>query len=566
MINRSTIFLATMLVGFFTSHVTAENQLARFVPETVPVCLEIDQAAELPSLLEKSGLKRRIDEFPIYKNWRNSLNYQNVTRFRKYIERISGEPMPDLLGQLFHGSVLIALEPPVNERAGRRINDNEPGLLLLIETKDRDFLERLVSIWKTEDPGKISDERILGQAVLIRGISNDDSLFVSRREALLIISNRREMLEASLNLMQQQNPRNSLASSDSYRLAKSTVEGDSAAVLYVDSTRFPLELDWNDLEAKPIRFLAEFWNRSTVCSVALRLNEGIVLDASFPSETPASRERFARVPWSEFPLPPHHQQNRLLMIAGQRGLGGLAEWLKESLPPDDRELNQLMRALHGLGLGRELLDDIIPALGPNWMVSLRSKPINNPDLPPFDARLMLDLPTNSPGIHDAINNLLATGLNVLSVVKNTETDMEPSVIEVHADREGNRERSMTRFFDWSPGFRITDDRLVVDSEWRSVSSEEELSTLLLTPRVKPYLMDSDLIILGDIQAFREFMEGHLLRLQSRSEQPLPANAREKLVKLQSFLEVLRLGDQLLFLIDQNGSHTRLRLGVVLEID
>jgi hypothetical protein len=456
------------------------------------------------------------------RRWRTGDNYAKLSRDLAALERRVGRPAGEFFRELLGGGAALAAYP----RAG-----GEPITVLLIRAGDAELMQTAVNLWNEAERARtetitetVPDEtggpasrtstytkRTVrkpandragenGAAVVGEGDGGADVVqFYLHEGTLLALSDDEAAIRDVARRLAAGNADNAenvdgtaaLASSPRYRRAADALDdghGGHRAAVYFNLRAWDETLD---LPASPDPFERELiavWRRTESVAVGVNVEDGLVIEAvalfaprdgrpdNAPADAQSEPERsavFGRVPASA-----------VVAAGGRWDASGWGEFVTERIPDKERgEWDNLRRIARGFFLGRDVFDDILPALGPTWTAYLAVRADAAPGELPLEAVVTIDLrpapPNPDPGVpvRAALENALTNAFSVAAALApsagrlrewepeppaagTTDTPTDAASVARAADATI---RYVEGFEWWQPAFAITADRLVLAS-------------------------------------------------------------------------------------------------------
>ena len=128
--------------------------------------------------------------------------------------------------------------------------------------------------------------------------------------------------------------------------------------------------------------------------MGLRFEDGLIAEINLDS--PANGEKYSASRRETPELLNRIPQNAAVAIAGSGNLPEIARLLLSLMPEADRaEWPKVRELMRGLLLGRYPLNDVLPALGPNWVACLVPRKLGegNGNFP-ADVLVAVDIPAD----------------------------------------------------------------------------------------------------------------------------------------------------------------------------
>jgi hypothetical protein len=347
---------------------SGKNELVRLIPPDVSVCLTIDDVAGMSNKTVDPRWIGAVQELPLGKALGDAPQLLQLDLLRTYVHAQIGVDWAELSGRLGADGIVLAY------RAGTANQPAEESGLLLIHSKDRDALAKLVehltalkaqggqiaTLARHEYKGLQYLERAPvkgGKFLFVDGstlaVSNQESMI---RSVLDCHTNPKHVPPAGLKRGSEPGPRN-LAT---VWLNPRGMEGE----LRAEAERLGATPEGHSLKT----FLT-YWKAIDGLSLALRDGANpelaIALHARSDKLPPAARKvvQDAIHPsdcWRRFPT------DSIMIAAGQSDLRALAETLGNLAPDGDAGLLSVLRKGVGLPMNQEMFQFLAPSLGPDW--------------------------------------------------------------------------------------------------------------------------------------------------------------------------------------------------------
>ena len=460
---RTAVMLLLCLSAAALRAAAPASPLLKLVREDVGLCIQLnDLGTNVPKLLE-SRTAQRLKQLELYQSWRQCSECQKLDQSRTAIERLSNKPFGQFATELFGKSVVLALYPSEQGKVEGAV---------LTETANADVVDQVLSAWsqkKNVDAVTLSHHGLAYQRRTKTGKKNgkSETLYYLKLERVFVLSDHESMIRRVIELHLAganrpagtdgtplpQSAARSLYDSELYRKSTADLSADSLAVVYFnprvgERALAPLRADADPGE----KLLRDAWHRMESVAAGLRFDEGLIVEAVVHFKQPngtadqTAMDRLAGPPEFLAKVP----RTAIAVAAGRVDPAAVAGALAKLMDADDREkLQNVRRISAGLLLGKDLFDDVLPKLGPNWTAYLA--PRKNKSSPagcPIDAVLAVQLPTETatqsaaaasdakseaavprePSLRAAIQNGLVTGMNLLAAVHNSQSKATTAVV------------------------------------------------------------------------------------------------------------------------------------------
>lgn len=361
-----------LLVGAFAAESfagTPREELLRYVPDDVGFCLVVQNLRGQLRELAGSPFGQRLRDSADAKRLRASPEWQQLQQAQQYLEKhlgITAERLfEDVLGEAF--AFAYRPGPPGKQ-------DQEQGLFLL-RARDEKALAGLVT--------KLNGlQRDTGELKALEEVEHRGVRYVRRREAnttnYYYLSGPVLLFSGQEGLLRQAVEREGRADAEP-ALVRQMRE------LHLDGALVGLLLNprpWDGAVAAKsdepaARMAARAWKALGGVGLGLHLERDVRLSLSIQMRTddlPAPARRFL-VEASKASERPQAPDEALLAVNGRIDLASAYEFLAQCLPKSARQTmeGELARTL-GAVLGRDVVKDVLPALGPDWSLCVTAPP------------------------------------------------------------------------------------------------------------------------------------------------------------------------------------------------
>jgi hypothetical protein len=370
-------FLAACVLAGLAAAAQADSprdELLRYVPEDVGFCLVLQDMRGHAAALRESPFAEQFWRSPPGKVLGGSKELGQLDKVDRQLRTTLGVGWKTFAEDILGDAVVFAYRPgPPGEP------DKEQGLILL-RARNADALAKLVD-------GINNLQKLTGELVALENRTHNGVRYVTRVEAgkktsfyllsgsILLYSGQEDMLRRAID----QKASGPAVAPISRRLTELGIERSVVAV-WVNPRAFDAAIaaDLRKAEAAPeqparaagLRQFSLYWKALDSIGFAMDLGRDLSLSLAVRARTeelPPAARRFLKETsrpsalWASFPEEP------LLAVAGRIDPAALFEVVADFLPEAERRRAR-EKLDHGLGaiLGKDLVKDILPALGPDW--------------------------------------------------------------------------------------------------------------------------------------------------------------------------------------------------------
>ena len=346
----------------------ATDELLRYVPEDVGFCVVVQ---------DLRGHHANLRASPFFQKWGTSFPGSDAERkqlgeFEKYVEKFLGVTSKDIVEDILGDAFAFAYRPGPAGKPGE-----EQGLFL-VRARDPKKLARLIdSINKlqksTGEIEELTEGTHRGVRFVARKEAKETTYYLLRGPVLLFTSQRpllERAIDCDLDLAAKARPPLAL------RLERLRL--DKALVALALNPRA-----WDSaMNAKTTaegKAAAGYWKAVEGFGLGLSLDADIrlslTLDAKVDRLGPAAR-RFLVAAGKPSPLWASFPDDALFAASGRLNASALYEMMSEFLPEARRKTfgEELERTV-GAVLGKDVVKELLPALGPDWGVCVTAPPV-----------------------------------------------------------------------------------------------------------------------------------------------------------------------------------------------
>jgi hypothetical protein len=559
MLKRLIFLSLALLIGFSPrgtgSAVRADElprgELLHLVGADAGLCVEVtDLGRRVPQLVH-SELFDRLEKFPVYRDWKQSTEFQKLSEIRKVVENQTGQPITQFAMNLFGQSVVFAVYP-------REIG--EPAGVLLLRAPNQEALDKALAAWNSAERVKVEavpfSKSLYQRRTESKGNNEqgrpqfyftEGPIFALSDEESVI----RDIVKRSLGEMELP----SLSASENYRTAISSLPADSWATLYFDPRPWRTGWEFDEGKSKAEKIVAGLWKRCHAVAAGLRTDQGLAVDFVLHYDPADLPERWQRLVERTSGFPEFLNQvpaRALVVFAGKQDLTGLDRIIAAELNEQARLQWQNARQIgRGFLLGLDLFEDVLPQFEPNWGVYVVPREPLDQEALPIEGLLAIGLPPgpqdNNPiNVRKALENALSTGFNLLAAMQNSNSPPGPAVVKSE-ERAGSRVHWVETIGPYRPAYSLSNEYLIFASSPALIeeflSAEEPKLTASRVYRLWSQRQEAaeGQVLFISWQSIREFLlknETFLLE-QAVASHALPRDEAEKRFKrLRDALKVL----------------------------
>lgn len=379
------IFLASCCLFLASAPTRAADKrdepLLRLVPDDVGLCLVVQDLRGHAQAFLASPFFERLSASPFAGTLRKTHELRKLAAFdrelRSHLDLTTSRIRDDLLGD----AVVLAYRPAPSDKP-----EQEEGLLL-VRARDAELLARTIERFNTiqKDSGELKEL----EARTHKGIAytcrreRGSSHFYYLQGAVFAFTSQEGIMKRMLERVADKE-----ASLLSRQLAKLGVD-DALATLWINPRAFDTELELKASQARgpeafALKKIQSYWKALDGVALSATLGRtdvelALTLSARDGELPDAARKFFAPEEkpselWSRFP------DNAWVTMVARLDVPATLEVFADFFPDEARkELRQGVQRTLGAALGLDIVQDVLPNLGPDWGVCL---------LPPAGDRLM----------------------------------------------------------------------------------------------------------------------------------------------------------------------------------
>jgi hypothetical protein len=321
------------------------------------------------------------------------------------------------------------------------------------------------------------------------------------------------------------------------------------------------------------RLLAEYWKRCEAIGLGLRYDNGLVVEVNVDcGAADAKSPKLAAEPSNFSKRIP---KAAAVAISARTDLRRTLQLLANLVPERERAKWPAVRQVaRGLLQGRDPLDDVLPALGPNWIACLVPRKAGNGDFPAdglfaleFASKHQQQPSSEKTSLRDALDNALSTAVNYWAATHNEKSNANAAVVKT--EKQGP---SITRWIEnmgqFEPSYALRSDAIAIASSRglaREFAGAEPTAASSPFDNVQAkFLRNENQLLFIDFAALRNMFREHrafFVRHSGASDAAKNDEAEKRLARVD---EVLRIFDVGFLAAQVDARRTRLVAGGVLS--
>lgn len=590
-ILASILLIAVMATDFPSAVCGAEDRaggLSRLISADVGLILEIPRAQQELSRISASPLLGRICGSSIFNDWKNGPDYRKLNKIRGTVEKLTGKPFRETVGELLGRDVVVALFP----RAGGKID-----FVFLTRATDSATLSKAVEIWDHASKHRLSKISYRGHSVRARVEPTAAGkkivpLYWVQLDAIFALSGTKSEIQRVIDLHMThmelrsnestkqsavvEKPR-SITDEEIYARFRGNASEKNIATLFVSPRRWdPLftGVAQTDACAKTLRAA---WRQIESIGWEVQFSDAAEISTTIRYRTPeqsAGWQHYLDRLRGPTEFLQHIPQDALLAVAGRHDLaGGMSALMAHVLDNKQREeWEKFRRITRGLLLGQDLFSDVLPTLGPNYGGYVIATPQAKSGEFPICFVGAVELPqpeaavANQPPLRKSIDNAVNTWMNYLAALHNSRHPRTPVLIETSEETNVTL-RWISGLKKIQPAYAMTNGHLLISSMQRTVDGFVELQpadSLGAQPHfaavAKDYFSKSDQVLYLNLVQMRKFLQEQRATVAAkiaRAHSLSPQQAEQRLDRLN---DLLRIFDAAFFTVTTRRDSIRVTLG------
>lgn len=457
------------------------------------LCIEVkDLKKHLPQI-EHSEFFRRLQQLDLYQSWVGSEHYRQLLMARASVERLTGRPFGETIGDMFGESVVVAVYPAT---------DGQAAGVLVTRASGPEAIRSALDAWNRAEPHRTETLEHLGQVYHARTRASASQLGASatiyyvtlgRNLALSDSESRiRQVIELEAASHSDDSATKTggaaaLIDTEKFQQARESLSSDSIASAYFDPRSWDGFLDFESDDSYRHRALCAIWRRCESLIAGVRLSDGPVLELIVHydgADASPKWDRFIERAQGDADFRHRVPRRAIAAVAGRHDIGGLKKLIPEFLPQRmQRQWDNYLATARGLLFGLDLFDDVLPELEPNWGAYIvPGTPERIANGAPLDGLIAFQLPDpehdevgeTGLSLRAALDNALRASLNLIILNNDDTTQSEPAVV-----RSEKRDGVMVH---WIEGLESYQPAYALGEEYLLIASTPELISECLTIR------------------------------------------------------------------------------------
>ncbi|MBC8113256.1 MAG: hypothetical protein H7062_02670 [Candidatus Saccharimonas sp.] len=567
----------------------AEVSPLDLVGESAALCLEIPRLGETWKRIEHSRMAERVRAFSPFVRFVRGPGFQQWLQIEKYVAQATGQPLSEQLLGLCADSLVIAVYLP---------DGAKPQGIAIARARDSAALRQAVDAWGKLEPQHVDKTlQHRGQSYIQRAKSagSKEVLFYTVVDRTLVLSDQEALVRQAIDFQQAAAARAEsreptgatdrlLRESPLYRAARARLRDDSAAFLHVNARAWDKALQEgakNDPGAIPV---LKVWQHVSVLAGSLRFDEGVALDvvAELDRERlPSGWAKFVQSSQATTGWADRIPSDALLAIAGRVDVRPLVQmWLAATPDAKSDDFARGRRVLRSLLAGRDLFDDVLPALLSDVTIHASAQNDVAVGTAPFELLGVLAWKaeaeeassTEPPRLASSLDNALQFGLNV--VAGYLAHELPESNVIVGSETTGKATiRWLKGLTPWEPAYGIAAQRLIVASSRAKLArglatapsnnAEPRRSSRLSRHEQRFFAAMTQLVWFDSAQT-REALARHSDWLATMLSRRSPESKPKIASRLSHLGEVLQLFDAAFLAGSLSDDHVRVVFGGALD--
>lgn len=378
------LLLAFLLPAVLATPVPAASpreELLRLVPEDVGFCLVVQDLRGHAAALLESPFAKQFEKSPLAEVLRSAPELQRLEAMEKELRKGFGIGWPQLRDDVLGDAVVFAYRPGP---AGKP--EQEQGIILL-RARDAKLLgelfDRLNRAQKDAGDLKALEVREHAGRKYVRRAERKGDRFYFVRDGLLAMTAQEPMLRQALERDRDAPAKDEPPVARQLRLLGAD---KPLAALWINPRAFQGEMqrraaDAKGADAAVLKTFLGYWKALDGIALCLDVHKDVDLSLTVRGRKdelpPAARRLLAEASkpselWDRFP------DNALLAAAGRVDAAALFELLGDWLTAEDRKVlvDELERSL-GAALGKDLVKEVLPFLGPDVGLCITAPPASD---------------------------------------------------------------------------------------------------------------------------------------------------------------------------------------------
>lgn len=576
---------ALAILGLLITWQTAAraDELLKLVDADSAICVQVRNLSKHSDQLESSEFATRVANASFFKEWKSGPAYKQLQDAQAAFEKATGTSIRAAVSDIFGTEIVVAV---------RVTGADGPTGVLITKANDAGAITELLDSWNrlqpqtrttisyrdisytksivaknaapAPAPAPAQNANPAAAAKPIYYVTFDDVLAVSETES---------MIRRVIELHTSPDAESSIDELETAGPALKRRDQNEVGSFYVNPRAFS---QFDFLVPEELR---DYWRRMQWVSFRLsqfsnELQLDFVVDYD-NVEMPDWWTRLVRetalhkLPLDRIP------ENALVTVSGHFSSASINALVKQAVQkgeiPDD--LKPARRAISGLLLGLDPLDDLLPMMGPTWTFYAVPRDAEKSKTFPGDSVLAVALhdvdgddDAKRQSRRDGLHNALNVGLNFLTLIHNIKSTKGVSVIRKLTENE-----ITVHYADpvamFSPAYAITDDYLILATsregclDFLQRRTGTRLANSKVTGDSAKQLETHAQLLFANTESIRSMLVAHQewFVWQARQEKLSEADAQ---ARLQALVEILQIIDGSYVSFGVHSSSLRLTLGAV----
>jgi hypothetical protein len=403
----------TLLAAAIASAASPRDELLRLVPDNVGFCVLIEDLRGHGAALVDSPFVRQFASTPFGSKVVHSPETEKLDAVDKFLQLYLNVTATQLRDEILGDALVVAYRPAPSRQPGQ-----DQGLFL-VRARNAELLAGLVGRLnelqeKSGDLESVEAKEHAGRKYIHRTERNGENYYYLRGPVLAFAPHE-EILHEVIDLDRKAPLEGEPPVARQFRLLG---VGQPLAALWINPRAFVPALEQKASSAEgapavPLRALLGYWKALEGIAVSLVLEKDVAVSLAVRGRTtqlPPSAVRFLNTAAEPSSVAESFPVNAVLTATGRLDLSALAETISGFLPDEARtKLQEGMDHTIGAVLGKDVLKDLLPQLGPDWGFYAVAPPAKDPRWFPY-AVLALRVRGNEPLLQDALDSLAVLAL------------------------------------------------------------------------------------------------------------------------------------------------------------
>ena len=493
-------------------------ELEHLIPSRTALIIEVNHFEQILEQVQESGLWKKVRVVPAVSSWLSGKQFSPLSKLRIILERETGQPIREFLGDLASERFLIV--------ARRSVREDDPegvDVALILQPSKEKTIETLYQLHAASQ--------------------RTEPHFEFLKEFVVIASSHEVLDEITTRLEDHQRK---VGISEPAQLSLKPLTGDFTGIrIAVDVSHWLEERPWSD---EPVVKLLEEAYRQVDVDILFR--GGLTMLVEFQKRGEKDKEvdsvRFQALKFKQ-------QADVVLTMQGRTCPSSLAKLLANLVEEKDRQDLAQLKQVAVLFCGEDATE-MMELMNRNWTWSLsmalnQAEVIDRP-VRTIDATWSVELPEVSPKLLARIEHLASGVVQGSAIAVFGERQLTPEVHLIADESQNRRGMWLDSIWGLTPGYVITDNKLTVSTQVAGL----ETSNLVIEPE-----HDLEIILLP--RRVKEFVEERMER--ARKENHLRAEVRQT-VTYQTLVSLFDIFAQVQVVSDDLPGSVRLTVAGAIE--